>query len=60
MAGYESLLLKRLDQIANFKYGEPPPDWMPDNNWGQPLSELCKEAAAEIRFLRSVAGVVSK
>ncbi|HXJ15153.1 MAG TPA: hypothetical protein VNH19_23010 [Candidatus Limnocylindrales bacterium] len=56
----ESELLKRLDELAALKIGDPIPEWLPANDWGTPVSELCREAADKIRFLRGVAGVVSK
>lgn len=54
-------LIARLRVLGALKTGDPMPEWLGGpNGWGEPLAQLCAEAADEIEFLRSVAGVVSK
>jgi hypothetical protein len=43
-------LLGRLDAVAALKPNDSPPEWLPPNGWGSAISELCREAAAEIRM----------
>ena len=50
-------LVERLQVIADLRPGEMMPDWLfinPDNwsNWGDGMSNLLKEAIAEINRLR--------
>ena len=57
-------ILTRLKELAALKTGDPFPQWMggevADGQWGAALSELCREAVAEIEMLRSVSGAVSR
>ena len=49
-------LLGKLRQLADMKPGDPPPDWLPDNDWAGPISELCKQAAEEIETTTELGG----
>jgi hypothetical protein len=54
-------VLERLDEVAALKRGDPAPQWLSGNNgWGSQFSAMCRDAAAEIRRLRSLAGAVSQ
>lgn len=53
-------LLERLEVLANLKTGEPAPDWLAPNAWGPAVSQLCREAATEIKHLRQLAGTVTQ
>lgn len=45
-------VLARLRELAALKTGDPLPAWMPEMDWGTPVSELANQAADEIKRLR--------
>ena len=54
-------VLERLDEIAALKQGDRAPEWLSEiNGWGSRFSAMCRDAAAEIRHLRGIAGAVSR
>jgi hypothetical protein len=47
--------LARLKQLANMKQGDPTPDWLPDNQWVEPLGVVLQAAVEEIEYWRGIA-----
>jgi hypothetical protein len=41
-------VVRKLREVQKLKPGDRMPDWLPGNNWGPPLSELCGKAADAI------------
>ena len=48
-------VLIRLKTVGALKPGDQPPEWMnaAGGSWGNPISQMCREAAEEIERLRS-------
>ncbi len=44
-------IIERLRELEKLKTGEPLPSWLPANDWGTPLSDLCGAAADRIEQL---------
>lgn len=45
-------LIEKLRQVAALKAGEQFPDWLiGTSGWGEPLAELCREAADRLEKL---------
>jgi hypothetical protein len=47
-------VLKRLRELQHLKVGSPMPSWLPANDWGNPLSELCGQAADLIESIEQL------
>jgi hypothetical protein len=53
------LTLARLRELGDKKVGDPMPDWMvaEPNDWGTPLSALCRDAVDLIENLVTVSNI---
>jgi len=38
-------VIVRLRELAALKTGDPPPQWLPVNQWAEAIGELCGQAA---------------
>lgn len=53
-------IIKRLRELQQTKMGDPWPEWLPPNAWGEPLSKLAGAAADRLEDLKQAMDAIAQ